>query len=104
MSLDFSLIETSPHEVFSLNITHNLGEMAGLYQPLWRPEELGIERAEGLVPLLREGLARLLDDPERFRAMNPGNGWGTYEGLVSFTERCIDACLSHPDALPRTWR
>jgi hypothetical protein len=35
-------------EVFDYNITHNLGEMAkaaGIYMELWRPEEIGIIKA-----------------------------------------------------------
>ena len=52
MSLDVTLTAVRPTEVYSANITHNLGlmaEEAGIYQPLWRPEELGIKTAAGLI-------------------------------------------------------
>lgn len=46
MSLDVYLTAVRPTEVFSANITHNLGEMAdkaGIYKACWRPEEIGAE-------------------------------------------------------------
>lgn len=88
-------------EVYSANITHNLGRMAGeaaLYQPLWRPDELGITRAGALIELLETGLALLRSDPERFRQFNPANGWGDYEGLERVTAGYLDACRQYPDA------
>ena len=44
MSLDVYLTDAEGREVFSANITHNLGAMAkeaGIYMHLWRPDELG---------------------------------------------------------------
>lgn len=101
MSLDISLYAVREVEVFEANITHNLTKMAdeaGLYKALWRPDELGIDTAKVLIPLLENGLKQLQEDPERFKKLNPENGWGTYEALVSFTERYLEACNEHPDA------
>jgi hypothetical protein len=90
-------------EVFSANITHNLGKMAdeaGLYLPLWRPEEMDppAKLARDLVEPLRAGLAVLEGDPDHFRTFNPENGWGDYEGLVRFTRKYLTACEEWPDA------
>ena len=101
MSLDIYLTETRPMCVFDANITHNLNTMAeaaGLYQALWRPEEILINRAGDLVQLLEQGLAQLRAEPERFRALNPANGWGDYDGLVRFVERYLEACKENPNA------
>lgn len=101
MSLDVYLTKLMPSTVFDGNITHNLGGMAdaaGLYMVMWRPEELNLTRAEQLIPLLEAGLAVLEADPEKFQAMNPENGWGSYEGLVKFTRDYLAACREHPDA------
>jgi hypothetical protein len=87
--------------VFEYNITHNLNVMAeeaGIYKPLWRPEEVGITTAAQLVEPLRGGLALLRSDPERFRVHNPSNGWGNYEGLVRFVESYLHACEENPEA------
>jgi hypothetical protein len=93
--------------VFSRNITHNLCAMAraaGIYQACWRPEEIGIERAEQLVPLLTDGLQTLRSNPRRFLVFNPVNGWGDYEGLVGFVEAYLSACRTYPEAKVRVSR
>jgi len=49
MSLDVYLMKTMPTSVYDANITHNLGAMAeaaGIYKHLWRPEEIGITKAQ----------------------------------------------------------
>lgn len=86
--------------IYRANITHNLATMAthaGLYQPLWRPEEMGVTQARQLVDRLQAGLRRLQADPGYFRTFNPSNGWGTYEGLVQFTADYMAACERWPD-------
>lgn len=93
--------------VYSANITHNLTRMAneaGVYQALWRPEEISITKAHQLVEPLRAGLALLESDPERFAAFNPSNGWGDYAGLVSFVRDYLRACESYPNADVRASR
>jgi len=92
---------------YQANITHNLGKMAGeagIYECLWRPDEIGIEKASQLIERLRAGLQALRDDPERFMKFNPSNGWGTYEGLVQFVENYLAACEQYPDAGVSVWR
>lgn len=79
MSLDVYLVETVPTDVYEANITHNLNTMAdeaGIYNHLWRPEEVGARVARDLIKPLSVGLALLLSDPERFKKINPENGWG----------------------------
>lgn len=103
MSLDVSLnkVVTEKHSVFEANITHNLASMAaaaGIYKHLWRPEELGITKAGELTAGLEEGLQRLLAEPDKYKAFNPSNGWGTYENLVFFVCNYINACRKNPDA------
>jgi len=88
-------------DAYSDNITHNLGTMAeaaGIYKHLWRPEDIGITTARQLIEPLRAGLELLRSDPERFKKLNPANGWGDYEGLVEFVERYLLACETFPEA------
>ena len=89
--------------VWSRSPTYNLREMwtsAGL--PF--DEEIGGKRVAELLPKLEAGLAELLRDPTKYRAMNPPNGWGTYEGLVEVVESAIEAAKQYPDAIVSTWR
>jgi hypothetical protein len=107
MSLDVDLMVTIPTSVYSGNVTHNLGKMAGevklsndktLYDILWRPEEHGFYFAREISELLDEGWNILLSDPEKYKRYNPENGWGSYEGLCSFVYRYRNACWDNPDA------
>jgi hypothetical protein len=87
--------------LYDANITHNLTTMAdaaGLYLPMWRPDEIGITTAAQLIEPLRNGLATLKAEPARFQPLNPKNGWGDYTGLVRFVENYLAACENNPDA------
>jgi hypothetical protein len=100
-------VEVESKHVYSANITHNLGRMAsdaGLYEPLWRPEEIGITKAGQLILPLQTGLALLMSAPERFEKFNPENGWGDYDTLVKFVKDYKDACEKWPDATVSVWR
>lgn len=110
MSLDVDLMITMPTSVYSGNITHNLGKMAGevkipymagtvsLYTILWRPEELQFTKAREIADLLDIGWNILLSDPEKYKKYNPENGWGSYEGLCDFVYRYRNACWDNPEA------
>lgn len=114
MSLDVDLMVTQPVSVYSGNITHNLGAMAGavvlsngmtLYDVLWRPDEQqGLKFARDIVDLLDEGWNILLSDPEKYKQFNPENGWGSYEGLEKFVYNYRQACWDNPDAELRVSR
>lgn len=107
MSLDVYLEAVRVTTIYERNITHNLNSMAeeaGIYKHLWRPEEIGITEAKQLIDPLRAGLKRLTDDPERFKKLNPENGWGDYDGLVDFVTEYLAACEKNPDAEVRVSR
>ena len=108
MSLDVDLMVTQPTSVYSGNITHNLGAMAGavelsngmtLYDVLWRPDEQeGLKYAKDISNLLDEGYNILLADHQRLMRFEPENGWGNYEGLCNFVYKYRNACWDNPDA------
>jgi hypothetical protein len=101
MGLNLYFSEIKEVDVFDRHITHNLGKMAeeaGIYEVLWRPEEIGINKASDMIPFLEKGLETLKSDPERFKEFNPENGWGSYEGLLVFAVDTLAACKEHPDA------
>lgn len=107
MSLDIYLEAVRLTVVYDASITHNLNRMAdeaGIYKYLWRPEEINISKAEQLIKPLEEGLALLKSDPERFKKLNPTNGWGTYDYLVNFVVGYLAACRDNPDATIRISR
>jgi hypothetical protein len=81
-----------------------MADAAGIYIPLWRPDEIGITHAKQLVGPLTAGLAKLQSDPHAFKVHNPSNGWGSYDGLVAFVADYLNACKAHPDATVRVSR
>ena len=108
MSLDVDLMVVQPTSVYSANITHNLGKMAGevklsngmtLYDILWRPDEQeGLKCAKDISELLDEGWNIMLSDPHHFMKFNPENDWGSYQGLCNFVYEYRNACWNNPDA------
>jgi hypothetical protein len=112
MSLDVYLEDRCDHcgrfgQLYAANISHNLctmAEAAGIYRHLWRPEEIGITTAAQLVEPLREGLARLQADEAKFVALNPKNGWGSYDGFVPWVARYLRACEDSPRSTVRVSR
>lgn len=101
MSLDVYLTLLQPTAVFDANITHNLNRMAkeaGIYEACWRPEEIGIAKASQLIEPLRQGIALMESDPERFEKYDAPNGWGTYNDFLPWLKRYLEACIEHPDA------
>ena len=107
MSLTVNLMVPQPVSVYDNNITHNLSKMASevklsngltLYDVLWRPDEHELELAEDIAELLDEGWNILLSEPDRFKQLNPENGWGNYDGLCKFIYEYRNACWDEPDA------
>lgn len=91
----------TPDVYWQAELTHNLGPMAvhcNLYQEIWWPEELGLERAKQLIRKLQQGLAWLQSDPAFFRNFEHPNGYGTYEDFVTFVAQYAAACRRYPTA------
>lgn len=87
--------------VYDNNITHNLSGMAnvaGIYEAIWHPEDIPINKAGDLIDLLSSGLRKLKNSPDVCKEFNPSNRWGSYEGLVEFVESYLEACTRFPEA------
>lgn len=101
MSLDVYLEDENGEELYSRNITHNLGKMAvaaGIYKCLWRPEENGITHAKQIIEPLAAGVALLATEKARFEEFNSPNGWGMWEHFLPFCADYLQACRDFPDA------
>jgi hypothetical protein len=102
MSLDVTLTNADGTEVFTNNITHNLGKMAGeagIYECLWRPDENGITHASQIIEPLAAGVALLATQKARFEQFNAPNGWGLWKHFVPWCADYLQACRDNPDAL-----
>ena len=82
------------------NYTSNVSPMwtQALGRPLY--ELHGMSAAEA-VPLLYAGIAAMRADPDGYRALNPANGWGRFEGALGYLKTLRDACAEHPKTVIR---
>lgn len=107
MSLDVYLLKRCKEckheeENYSSNITHNLTRMAdaaGIYEALWRPEEIGITEAHQLIEPLTKAVADMKANPEKYKEFNATNGWGTYEQFIPWIEQYLTACIEYPNSI-----
>lgn len=107
MSLDLTFYAVRKIQVFETNITHNLNKMAeeaGIYEVLWRPEEIGISKAEQMIDLLEKGIQKMESDPEHFKTFDSPNGWGTYKNFLPWCKEVLEACKENPDAEVEAYR
>ena len=113
MSLDFCLErkftyedgEKGSNEIFWANITHNLNKMAekaGIYEVLWHPYRINVEKAWQAIPIIEEGLKKLKANPDYYQQFDSPNGWGLYIHFVPFVEKVLKACQENPNADIRT--
>ena len=114
-------LEEKQEDVYSANITHNLGKMAGeagLYEALWRPhrlkegynipeddyqaeykfEEENLVRAYEIIPIIEKGLEDMLARPKHYETFNSPNGWGMYEHFIPFIEQYLEALKEYPES------
>lgn len=110
MSLDVYLSyeeDGNDINVYSSNITHNLGRMAeaaGMYKALWRPEEEGWTKARDIAPVIEAGLQKMKEDPALYKRLDAANGWGTYDQFIPWIEQYLEACKKYPSANVSVWR
>lgn len=99
--------EPEEHQVYGANITHNLNRMAGeagIYECLWRPDEIGITTAGQIIEPLTKGLADMTARPSHYQQFDAENGWGTYKDFLPWCARYLEACRKYPKALVRVSR
>ena len=93
--------------LYTSNITHNLvlmAQEAGIYAPVWHPEDNGINSAADLKVPLTQAIERLNADPDKYKEFNPENGYGSFEALREFLEEYLAACYKYPEAKVEVWR
>lgn len=51
--------------------------------------------------VLAAAVERMTADPQPYRAMNPANGWGSYEGALDFLRWMAETAATHPKSVIR---
>ena len=82
------------------NYTYNVGPMWYDAKPdLGIRSHYGLTGKEAIVPLL-EIYTHMVENADRLREMEPDNGWGDFDGALTFVHSLILASLNNPD---ETW-
>lgn len=87
-----------------LNYTHNVSPMwreAGCYDALYNSDG---KRASETLEILNEAIKKMSQDPEKYRALNPSNGWGNYDSALQFLRDWRTSVENHPDMIIRVSR
>ena len=105
MGLDLSFEKEMPVEVGKhISVTHNLVPMAkkaGLYNVMWRSHE-SFQKAEQMIPALKQGIEYMENNEEELKGLNPKNGWGSYEALLTAARKALENAKHYPDATPNS--
>ena len=97
MGLSIYMEEIKLVEVADTGATHNVAPMAqvcGCYELLWRGETGTL--AENLIEPLEKAIKVAQDKKATLEALNPDNGWGSYETFLRFLQKTLQNCKDHP--------
>jgi hypothetical protein len=76
-----------------------MAKAVGLYDVLWNPEEIGIITASQMIQPLEKRIKELEASPDKYKKINPPNGFGNYENFVDFCKSVLWKCREYPDAV-----
>lgn len=85
----------------SMNYTHNVLPMwraAGVAEALYDSHG---HQAREYLDVLRAGIKNMEDEPAKYQALNPSNGWGSYDTALPWLREWLIECVKHPDAIIR---
>lgn len=100
MSLDVTISAKREVEIFERNITYNLARM--YYKAI--DEDKGFKKLKGMnckeaLPIINSAIADMLNNSDEYRKLNPANGWGSYEELLTSLQEMRNCCESNPDGI-----
>jgi hypothetical protein len=75
---------------------------------MWRAAGIDLSEVDGepageWLPKLRDAIRNMKADPEKYRLMNPSNGWGSYETCLEFLTALERDWAAHPKATIAVW-
>jgi hypothetical protein len=79
------------------NYTYNVSKMYGeaMGETLSYFHDM---KAIDAIDLLYKGVIEMENNPDKYKSMNPENGWGNYEGALEYLKELLNACVKNPNA------
>jgi len=106
MSYDFRMYTTAGSEGkiytdLELNYTYNVAEMFSEAIIGWAH---GIKTINNMTGEFAEagldvGFLSMVLDPDKYKAMNPSNGWGDYHGALEVLKTLLEYARKYPTAI-----
>ena len=89
-------------EVWSSNMTSNVA-------PMWRKAGANLAEFEGkeaaeCLPILLAAIDEMVAHPDEYKALNPPNGWGSYDSCLRYLRDIAAACERHRGSVVRVSR
>ncbi|MGG3890308.1 hypothetical protein [Metabacillus fastidiosus] len=79
------------------NYTYNVSKMYTKAMNKTISEFHGM-KASVAIPILENGIKNMTANAAEYKKLNPANGWGNYEGALSYMSRLLLACGENPNA------
>lgn len=110
MSWDFQLVVDVGgeypevlREYDNINYTYNVSPM---FYDIDTFGKEGIRILDGMRcrdarPLISKSWQAMMENPKKYKAMNPENGWGNYDGALKLLEKLTLWCINAPEATIR---
>ena len=99
MSYDITLMINTgfeDREVLEIgNMTYNVAPMYMLAMGKSLCDFNG-KQCKDIIPILRCGWLHMETKPEKYKALNPPNGWGDYKTALDYLEKILDGCEYNP--------
>lgn len=91
-----------------------LGNYTSNVAPMWRKalsaagEDIRLSDTGGrisaeVLPLLQSAVAHMREHPDEYRPLDPENGWGDYEGALTYLAKVADECERNPRTSLQWW-
>lgn len=97
MSYDVS-VGAAPVHFYEANYTSNIWRIWDAASGGGGLTDLSGLTAAAAAAIIERVLAGLRADPERYRALEPANKWGSLDTFVPWLERLLEVCREHPRA------
>ncbi|MEK6860344.1 MAG: hypothetical protein AABY07_00095 [Nanoarchaeota archaeon] len=103
MGYSIKATETEVKEVITTlaekNCTYNLSPM--FYKALGGEglNKINNKKAGACEEYIQKGIDAMIKDPKEYRALNPKNGWGTYEDALYTLRFILKACQKFPESI-----
>lgn len=77
--------------------------------PMWRKAGADLAQFDGktageCTPILAAAIEAMESEPEVYRAMDPSNGWGSYDTLLPSLKKLLEGLQQNPHMLVGVWR